>query len=146
MSTGADPHHLHGNAPMASYTHSGLYNNVVITTALVWDQCFSMLQEDFFRTSSFFLSETFGHLQLSLFTSTKNIPYLGIFQVLWSLNRTGFPWRRQLTPLFGNRAVLVRWVKRWFLEEATLFDLVLSCGGSWKNHQNGPTLFYNVFS
>lgn len=87
----------------------GLFNNVVITTALVWDQCFSRLQGGCFRINPFFLSQIFEwSLQVSLSTSTETIPYLGIFQLLWSLNRTGFPSRGQLTPLIGNKAVPVR--------------------------------------
>lgn len=84
----------------------GLNYNAVITTASVWGQCFSLFQGGCFRTVlSSCLRHLNGHLQLSLFTSREIIPYLGIFQLLWNLNRSGFPRKGQLTPLVDNRAV-----------------------------------------
>lgn len=37
----------------------GVFNNVVITTALAWDQCFSPLWGSCFRINPFFLSQIF---------------------------------------------------------------------------------------
>lgn len=87
-----------------------LFNNVVITAALIWGQCFSPLQGGCFRTSPSFLSQTF-ECSPSAFSVHFHREYpisWDLPDAIWSLNRTGLPSRRQLTPLVGNRAVPVR--------------------------------------
>lgn len=86
-----------------------LYNNSVITTAAAWGQCFSPLQGGCSTASSFFLFQTFEWSpSASSVHFINNIPLLWIFQLLGSLNRTGFSSRKKSMPLAGNRAVAAR--------------------------------------